>query len=117
MYSTPSSSPTFLDRRVDLVLGHIDAFGLVDRNTQARVEVDVAAAHLGRNGNFLGNLREGGTALLVLATFTVLDIGPLGMTSHAVSLNANNEEGEILLVRRLPVRAKWAPNLRYLTMR
>ncbi len=45
---------------------------------------ELAAAHLGGHGDFLGNLGEGGTALLVLATFTVLDIGPLGMTSHAV---------------------------------
>jgi hypothetical protein len=52
----------------------------------------------------LAILEKTGAALLVLAPFTVLDIGPLGMTRHAVSLNANNEEGVILPGRKLPVR-------------
>ena len=74
----------FLDRGIDLVLWHVDALGLVDRNPQARVEVDVAAAHLGGHGNFLGNFREGGTALLVLAAFAMLNIGPFTMSGHSV---------------------------------
>ncbi len=76
----------FLDRGVDLVLGHIDALGLVDRNPQTRIEAGIAAAHLGGHGDFLGNLGEGSAALFVLTTLAVLDIGPFGMSGHAGSL-------------------------------
>jgi hypothetical protein len=71
-----------LDRGVDLVLGHVDALALVDRHAQARVEARVAAAHLGGDGDFLGDLGEGRAALFVLATLAVLDVGPFGMSGH-----------------------------------
>jgi hypothetical protein len=74
---------SLLDRVVDLVLGHVDALALVDRQPQARVERRVAAAHLGGYGDFLGDLGKGCAALFILAALAVLDVGPLGVSCHA----------------------------------
>ena len=71
-----------LDRIVDLVLGHIDRLGLVYGHAQAWIEARIAAAHLGRHGDFLGYLGEGRAALLILAAFAMLNIGPFGMSGH-----------------------------------
>ena len=74
----------FFDRVFDLVLRHIAGLGLVDGQPQARVESGVAAAHLGGDGNLFGDLGKGGAALFILATLAVLDVGPFGMSGHAV---------------------------------
>jgi hypothetical protein len=43
----------------------------------------IAAAHLGGDGDFLGDLGKGCAALFILATLAVLDVGPFGMSCHA----------------------------------
>ncbi len=77
------SADAFLDRIVDLVLGHVDIFALVDRQTQPGIEARVTTAHLGGDGDFLGDFGKCGTAFLILPAFAVLDVGPLGMSCHA----------------------------------
>ena len=71
-----------LDRVVDLVLGHIDCLALVDGQAQARVEARIAAAHLGGDGDFLGDLGKSRATLLILPTLTVLDVGPFTVSCH-----------------------------------
>ena len=66
---------------LDVYKRQVDTLGLIDRNAQTRVEVDVAAAHFGGYRNFLGDLGESSAALFILTTFTVLNIGPFGMPS------------------------------------
>jgi len=71
-----------LDRAVDVVGRHVDVLGLVDRQTQARVEAGVAAAHLGGHCDLLGQPREDAAAFLILAPLAVLDVGPFAVSCH-----------------------------------
>jgi hypothetical protein len=65
-----------LDRAIDVVVRHVLRLGLVDGHPQARVEAGIAAAHLGRHGDFLGVPGKNLAPLFILAAFAVLDVCP-----------------------------------------
>jgi hypothetical protein len=54
-----------VDGALDVVLGHVLGPGGQDRGAQARVHVGVGHAHLGRDGDFAGELGEQLRALRV----------------------------------------------------
>jgi hypothetical protein len=65
-----------VDRALDHVLGHRARLGFLHREAQARVLVGVGVAHLGGDGDLLGQLREQLGARGVLAPLAMLDIRP-----------------------------------------
>jgi len=71
-----------LDRVLDVVLGHRLGLRLVDRQPQTRVGREVAAAHLGRDRDFLDQFGEHLAPLGVLTALAVLDVGPFRVTRH-----------------------------------
>ena len=74
-----------LDRAVDVVLRHVGVVRLVDGEAQARIRVGVAAAHAGRDLDFLDEARPDLAALRVGRCFLMLDVGPFRMTRHYLS--------------------------------
>jgi hypothetical protein len=85
VFHTFKLTGAFFNCAVDVVGRHVNAFGTVDRHAQTRIKVDVATAHFGGYGNFLGQTREDASTFFILATFTVLDIGPFTMPSDDAS--------------------------------
>ncbi|MNN08561.1 hypothetical protein D3C81_1214200 [compost metagenome] len=67
---------------IDDVAAHVGAQGLVQRQTQARVGCRVSTTLLGSDRQFADPLGEDLASLGILALFAVLDVCPLGMTSH-----------------------------------
>ncbi len=64
------------DGVVDVVLGQALRLCLFNGQPQSRVGANVAAAHLGRDRDFLDQFGEHLAPLGVLASFSMLDIGP-----------------------------------------
>ena len=78
------SARTALDRARDIVLGHALPLGLVDRQSQARIRVGIAAARARRYRDLTNQFRKQLAAFLILSALAVLDIGPFTMTCHVV---------------------------------
>ena len=71
-----------LDRALDIILGHVLLIGLIDRQAQPWITVDITTAEPRCNGNFLDEPGENLAALGVLRGFLVLDISPFAVTRH-----------------------------------
>src|SRR5205085_9186923 len=71
-----------VDVLLDRVGGHVGSLRLVDGQAQPRVHVRVAAALAGRDHDLVNDACPDLAALLILATFAVLNVGPFGMTGH-----------------------------------
>ena len=74
-----------LDGVFDIVLRHRLSLGLVYGQTQTRVGAKIGPPHLGRDGDFLDQTGKDFAALGVLATFAVLNVRPLAVTSHVAT--------------------------------
>ena len=72
----------FLDRALDVLLRHRLGLGGVDRRSQSRIVVGVAATELGGHSDLTNELRELRTALGVGRRLVMLDLLPLTMTGH-----------------------------------
>src|SRR5450631_3941612 len=70
------------DGAIDRVLRHVVACRLVDREPQAWIGRDVAAAEPGRDGDFADEASEDLAALGVGRGLLVLDIRPLAVAGH-----------------------------------
>ena len=71
-----------LDGPVDVVVGHADGPGGVDRIAQAEVHRGIAAPHLRRHDDRLGQLAPELAALVVDQGFLAGDVRPVGMAGH-----------------------------------
>src|SRR5690606_10126825 len=76
-----------LDGAVDVVLGHIGPSRLVDRQPEARVGGDVAAAHTGCYRDFLDETGPDFAALGIGGGFFMLDVGPFTVSCHEIFPN------------------------------
>src|SRR5450755_811076 len=74
-----------VDVLLDRVGRHVRTLGLFDRQAQARIHRQVAAAVARGDDDLVDQARPHLAAFLVLAALPVLDVGPLRMTSHDVS--------------------------------
>ena len=72
-----------LDRALDVVLGQALRPGLVDHEAQARIRIEVAAAHAGSDRDLTDELGEYLAPLGVLGALAELDVGPFTVASHA----------------------------------
>ncbi|MNT44109.1 hypothetical protein D3C72_1806210 [compost metagenome] len=75
-----------VNRALHVVLRHVGIPGLVHRQAQARVGIQVRTAHSGRYRDLLDQAGKNFAALGVSAFFLVLDVRPFAVTSHS-SLN------------------------------
>ena len=73
-----------LDRAVDIVVGHADGLGGVDGIAEAEIHVRIAAAHLRRDDDRLGQLAPQLAALVVDEGLLAGDVRPMGMTCHGL---------------------------------
>ena len=65
-----------------LIERHVGRFAFFNRQTQAWIHVGVAAAHFGRDSNFLDKLGKNLASLGILTAFAMLNIGPFTMSGH-----------------------------------
>jgi len=72
----------FFDRALDIITRHTAAAGGEYRRAQARIGVDIAAAHACRHGDFLNQLGKYFAALGILGGFLMLDRAPFRMAGH-----------------------------------
>ena len=72
---------TLADGGFDFILGEVDRLGSSNGRTQAGITGRIAAV-LGCDDDFLGCLGKFLTSLGILATFTVLDVGPFAVSRH-----------------------------------
>jgi hypothetical protein len=71
-----------LDGALDVVVGHVDGFGRVDRRPQPGVTAGVAAAALGGHGDLADDFGPGGGAAGVGDGLLALDLLPLAVAGH-----------------------------------
>src|SRR5436189_2654693 len=109
-----------LDGSLDVVLGHADGFGVVDRKAEANVGVWIAAAHLGRDDDRLRQLRPKLAALGIDGRFAVLDVRPRRMASHkgrrqgtGIRRQREDQRG-FFLARPLAVERRMSSSCRFL---
>ena len=70
---------TLADGGFDFILGEVDRLGSGNGRTQAGITGRIAAV-LGCDDDFLGCLGKFLTSFGILATFTVLDVGPFAVS-------------------------------------
>src|SRR5262249_15292727 len=75
-----------VDVALDGVGRHVGRLGLVDRQPQARVGRQIAAALARRHHDFTDDARPDLAALLVLAPLAVLDVRPFAVSGHGMIL-------------------------------
>jgi hypothetical protein len=68
----------------DAVGRHVGGLGLVDRQPQPRVGTEVTATGARRHRDLTDDAGPNFSALLVLATLAVLDIGPFAVSCHGI---------------------------------
>ncbi len=73
-----------VDVALDGVHRQVHRLGLLDGQPQPRVGAGVTAAQPRRDHDLADHARPGLAALFVLAALAVLDVGPFGVTGHAV---------------------------------
>ena len=71
-----------LDRPLDVVLGHRPGLGRIDRGSEPRIVVGVAAGQLRGHRDLAYELGELRASLGVGRSLVVLDLLPLGMAGH-----------------------------------
>ena len=71
------------DCALDVVFRHVGAHRLIPGHAQTRVCLGIGTAGASCNGNFTDNFGPKLPALGVLATFSVLDIGPFTVSGHS----------------------------------
>ena len=102
-----------LDRPLDGVLGHVVIVGFIHRQTQARIAVDAAAAHLRGDRDFLDQACSNLAFFCILAALAMLDVCPLTVTGHS-DLSARVAQREIVRNRdftKLHVHRRWQRDL------
>ena len=87
-----------VDVVLDPVSRQVGGLGLVNGQAQARVLLHIAAALTCSHGDLPDRTRPDLAALLVLAAFSMLDIGPFGMTGHRILLLPGLQKSSPLFV-------------------
>ena len=82
------------DGTLDIIVGHIVAFGLGDHIAQLGVAVRVAAAFAHRDGDFTPDLGKNLTAKGVRLAFLDFNVSPFAVSGHRISLSLSNQGRE-----------------------
>ena len=70
------------DRALHVVFGHIGRIRFIPNHAQARISIRVGATGACGHGDFADDFGPEFSAFGILATFSVLDIGPFTMSGH-----------------------------------
>jgi len=74
---------TASDRALNIIFGHIGRGRFVPGHAQARVGIGICTARPSGNSDLANDFGPKFSAFGILATFTVLDIGPFAVSGHS----------------------------------